>query len=82
MNGVITQLNARRGLFIVQIEGGDCAVFELLDSLEVSVGDRVSGNLHALGSEKLLHLRKGQVFHVHGQNGPGSLKACQRLLAT
>lgn len=81
MNGRIIQISRRGIMFIVQIDGGDYAVFELLDSIEIAVGDAISGELEGLGGEELLHLGHGKPFRVYGQSGPSSLKACQRLIA-
>lgn len=78
--GTIVTINPRRGMFIVEIEGGDYAVFELLDSISLGVGDRIQGELDSLGGETLLHLGQRQHFDVYGQSGPSGLSACQRLL--
>lgn len=82
MRGVITHINPRNGMFIVQISGGDFAAFSLQDSLELAVGDVISGNLDALGGEELLHLGQGEVFNAVGESGPSSLQVCRRLIAT
>lgn len=78
--GTVTKINPTRGMFIVAINGGDYAVFELLDSIDLAIGDQLQGNLNALGSEELLHLGQRCNFSVFGQSGPSSLTACQRLL--
>ncbi|WP_231586118.1 hypothetical protein [Pandoraea apista] len=67
-------------MFIVQIDDGDFAVFELLDGIGVAVGDRISGDLDALGGERLHHLGQQRRFNAYGQSGPSSLSACKRLL--
>lgn len=67
-------------MFIVAIDGSDYAVFELLDGVDLEVGDRLQGNLDALGGEELFHLGQRRNFNVYGQSGPSSLSACQRLL--
>lgn len=67
-------------MFIVAIDGGDYAVFELLEGVDLEVGHRLQGNLDALGGEELFHLDQQCNFNVYGQSGPSSLSACQRLL--
>lgn len=78
--GLVVAVNARRGMFIVEIESGDYSVFELLGGVDIAVGDKVRGDLHALGGEELYHLGNGERFSAYGQSGPSSLAACQRLL--
>lgn len=78
--GLVVAVNARRGMFIVKIENGDYSVFELLSGVNIAVGDKVRGDLHALGSEELYRLGSGERFIAYGQSGPSSLAACQRLL--
>lgn len=78
--GSVVAINSQRGMIIVAIEGGDYAVFELLSGVDIAVGDRVRGDLEALGGEELVHLDSGDRFSVYGQSGPSSLTACQRLL--
>jgi hypothetical protein len=79
-DGTIKQINRRRGMFIIAIDDGDFVVFELLDSIEIAVGDRIRGDLEALGSETLRHLGHREQFEAYGQSGPSSLIACQRLI--
>lgn len=79
-NGSIVAINPRSGMFIVAIEGGDYAVFELLSGTDISIGDKLRGNLEALGGEELSHLGSGERLRAFGQSGPSSLNACQQLL--
>jgi len=79
-NGTTVAVNLGRALIIVQIDHGDFAVFELLDAIEVAVGDQVRGDLEALACEELQHLGQRCGFNVYGQTGPGSLNAGKRLL--
>ncbi|MFP3802030.1 hypothetical protein [Paraburkholderia sp. SIMBA_027] len=78
--GTVVAVNLTRGMFIVQIDHGDCAVFELLDDIDIAVGDRISGDLEALSSEQLLHLGQQRRFNAYGQSGPSSFSACKRIL--
>lgn len=68
-------------MFIVAIDGGDYAVFEITDSIDIAVGERIRGKLDAMGDEKLLNLDQREVFSVYGQSGPSSLEACKRAIA-
>lgn len=77
--GTVTHVNTRRGMFIA-IDSGDHAVFENLSSTDVNVGDRIRGDLGALGGEDLAHLGHGEVFSAFGQSGSSSLVACLRLI--
>ena len=78
--GRVCAMNAQRGMFIVEIVGGEYAVFELLDSIEIEIGDTVRGDLRALGGEQLVHIESGERFEAYGQSGPSSLSACRALL--
>lgn len=80
LNGKVIAVNPRRGMFIVAIDGGDYATFELLDSIDIDVDDCVQGPLDALGGVDLLHVEQGSTFSVYGQSGPSSFNACKRLL--
>jgi hypothetical protein len=79
-DGTVKEINIKRGMFIVAIDGGDFAVFELAGGIDIAVGDRIRGELEALGGETLRHLGQRQQFDVYGQSGSSSLVACQRLL--
>ncbi|WP_158935213.1 hypothetical protein [Burkholderia sp. S171] len=78
--GTVVVMNLRRGMFVVQIDEGDFAVFELLAGIDVAVGDRIAGDLEALGREELQHVGQRQRFAAYGQSGPSSLAACMRLV--
>lgn len=79
--GTVTHVNPRNGMFIIAIDSGDHVVFENLSSTDISVGDRIRGDLNALGSEDLAHLGEGETFSAFGQTGPSSLKVCLRIAA-
>ena len=78
--GTVVSVNAGRGMFIVEIDQGDYAVFELLEGIDIATGDRLAGDLEALGGEDLQHLGQQRRFSAYGQSGPSSLSACKRLL--
>lgn len=79
--GTITHINRTRGMFIVRSVEGESAVFELLGSIELAVGDRIQGALDAEGPQVLLHLGERQSFRVIGQSGPSSLEACLNVIS-
>lgn len=78
--GTVVAVNQRKGMFIVEIRSGSFAVFEILEGIDIAVGDRVQGDLHALGGETLVHVTQGRSFSAYGQSGPSSRAACDRLL--
>ena len=67
-------------MFVVQIDEGDFVVFELLAGIDIAVGDRIAGDLEALGREELQHVGQRRGFAAYGQSGPSSLAACKRLI--
>ena len=79
-NGIVIAINRTRGMFIVQIEEGDFAVFELLSGVDLAVGDTLRGDLEALGHEELVHVGQRRRFTAYGQSGPSSMAACRRLV--
>ena len=81
-NATILHINSRNGMFVIKFDDGAHSVLELCDSIELRVGDRISGNLDAVASEEFLHLDHRESFSVYGQSGPSGLEACQRLIAT
>lgn len=64
MNGTIIAINRRNGFHAVRIEDGDVTVFELLDSVELELGDSVSGALDSSGLEELFNITQRQAFSV------------------
>lgn len=80
--GTIVEISRRGVMFIVHVDGGDFAVFELLDSIALEVGQQVRGDLDALGSEDFFHLEEQTMFQVYGQTGPSSLAICRELIAS
>lgn len=67
-------------MLIVSIDDGDYVVFELLEPIEIAIGDRVSGDLQSMGGTTLQHLGQQCSFDVYGQTGPSGLPECQQLL--
>ena len=79
--GTVTQRDPLGSKCIVLIDGGGHAVFDLLGTTDIAVGDRVSGELNAVGLQELLHLPDGQVLKVFGQTGASNLKVCEGQFA-
>ena len=78
--GTVVVTNQRRGMFVVQIDEGDFVVFESMADIDIAVGDRIAGDLEALGREELRHLGQTRRFDAYGQSGPSNLAACKRLV--
>jgi hypothetical protein len=78
--GSVVAVNERKAMFIVEIDNGDFAVFELLERIGLGVGDRIRGNLKALGKTMLLHIDRNQSFRVYGQTGPSKRSVCESFL--
>lgn len=79
-HGTIVGINHGTGMFAVQDGGGQLAVFELLDSIDLEIGDQVAGDLEALGSEDFFHVRTDETFSVYGQSGPCSVGHARAML--
>ena len=73
--GILTHINRRNGMFIIRSADGEHSAWSLCSSFDLAIGDRIRGDLDALGSETLLHLARGQQFDAVGESGPSSLVA-------
>lgn len=62
--GRIAVLNHNRGMYAVQLSDGNYAVFELLDSNELSAGDVISGALDEHGGCTLRNLTEDEEFEA------------------
>ena len=82
LTGTITYIGPHGVMFIVALQGGEFVVFELLDSVDLRVGQVVSGRLYALGSEKLLNVDDGQAFDRPGRATLLLTARDDRLVAT
>ena len=60
--------NLSAGMYAVGTDDGGCTVFELLGGGDVSVGDKVEGDLRSLGSVRLRDLTTGETLDVIIQN--------------
>ena len=79
LSGQVVQENRKRGYTIVAVEGGDFAVFEVMDRTELKPGCQVRGNLHATGFVTLLDLASGKRFSAYGHTGPSTLEDCNKV---
>ena len=62
--GTVTHVSPRNGMFIIAIDSGDYVAFQNLSSTEVNVGDRIRGDLDALGGEDLTHVGERETFRA------------------
>ncbi|MEI2454559.1 hypothetical protein [Lysobacter firmicutimachus] len=82
VEGTVIRYNPIRGMFVVEVvEYGEYMVFELLDSVDIELGNIIAGDLRALGSVELRHLQAGRMFSAYGQSGPSSKQAALRLIS-
>ena len=80
LSGTVAAINRNNGMFQVRISTGSFAVFELIGSVDLQPGDLIAGNLDAMGTQELLHVRHAQAFQAIGQSGEGSFKETWRLM--
>ena len=82
MQGKVTFINTKRGLYAVQVEEGDYTVFELLDTCEISLHDAISGNLDSDGGETLFNKTKNEKFEAFIEGHHCDLTCVSRMLKT
>ena len=80
ITGTVVGMHPRSGLFLVRDDAGTLCVFELLAGIDLQIGDVISGHLHAVGRQELLHLGHGHVFNAYGQSGPCSLQHWRHVI--
>jgi hypothetical protein len=67
--GVVKATNHKRGMFIVQCDGGGFGVFELVSWVEIEPGDVLEWPKRVLGRTMLTNVsRAGNSIHVFAQN--------------
>jgi len=71
MKGAIIFANHKHMRYAGETESGECFAFELLDSIELSVGDQIIGDFDALGAEDFKTLQ-GKTFSVFMEIAGGS----------
>jgi hypothetical protein len=64
----IVFINEKRGMAVVEVESNICSVIEILDSVELVVGERVSGDFNKLGSTKMNSLDSFEEVDIIVQN--------------
>ena len=81
MEGTVKAVNPLNGMFAVEVDDGGFTIVELLDSVDVGIGEVVHGELQSLGGESLLNVTTGDKFDCYIQNfdvPPSSIR--QQLL--
>ena len=69
MKGVVTEINANRGMVAVRTNSGDFSIFEMLSSDEIEIHDEISWeNDTGLGHEFVKNISKNTKFEVYFQN--------------
>ena len=81
VEGTIVKINPNNGMFIVQLDDGPFVVYELLDSIDIAIGDRIAVEHNALASQLGTHLGKRETFKAYGQSGDCSLQHAMRCIA-
>lgn len=80
--GTIVRINPRNGMFFVQIDGGDCTVFELMGGFDIAPGQRVKGDLDSSLCESIFNLDTAEAIEVYVQDtGCSPQKAWQCITA-
>lgn len=69
MKGVVVLVNARNGMFVVEVGQGsrDYTVIELIDCCDVVVGDEVTGNLHSEDCPAITNITQGYAMAIYIQ---------------
>ncbi|WGZ35915.1 hypothetical protein O4443_07895 [Xylella fastidiosa subsp. pauca] len=79
--GTVRAMNPRRGMLVIEIDGyGHFSIFEILDGVDIKIGDEVRGKLDTTGSQKLMHSASRRWFEVYGEGGYARLEsACKSI---
>lgn len=64
MNGRICNANPEHGRYAAEIDDGNYIAFELLDSIDLTIGDGIAGPLLGHGGETFTLLESGEQFSV------------------
>lgn len=80
MRGKIVLINARSGIFAVQLEDGDFAVLELSGSYDIEFNDVIKGELDNLGPMEIWNVTKREEISVFGQSGRCSVESARQLI--
>lgn len=79
MKGTVVFVNPRNGFVIVQVDGGDYCVLELLGGYDVTVGDVLSGRLAVQGGESVRNETQGETVSVFIQGVHCSASTAQAM---
>lgn len=77
MKATITEINAARGMFIVELSEGGHAAFTLFSHAVLKLGDEVEGADIGKGARGWLMPSSRQRFEVRADTGPSTLQACR-----
>lgn len=81
MGAVVQKVNYKKGLAAYEIEGYDYGWLEILDTVELEVGDKIEGAFTALGETKIYKKSTGESIHVFIEDyGMSSRKAFEMIL--
>lgn len=81
MKGIVIMANHHRGMYAVQVEGGDITVIELLGSPEPNPGDILIGGLDDSCTETLYNQTQGEEIDITIQALGCSPQSARQLLA-
>jgi hypothetical protein len=81
MKGVVKMMQRRGGLAAIETEHGDYTVIENLSSLDLELGDVISGQLYSLGGQELVHVRSGMPFSVFIQDFHNTKEVAHQTLS-
>lgn len=78
MKAIVKVVNPNRGMYAAEIDGrGEYVIFELLDSIELEIGDLISHpDFYSMGGETFMNLTQQCQIDVFVQNvcGPSLVK--------
>jgi hypothetical protein len=79
MNGRVVGINCNKG-FIAIDTGSGISVVELLGGYDVEMGDKISGDLEALGGESLYNISQQEEMDTYIQGVGCSRESANRLM--
>ena len=66
--GTVIAINSRTARFAVQAEDGQCTLYDMDDTNELQLGDRITGPLDELGSVTLYNVSQQESFAAFAQD--------------
>jgi len=79
MVGVVKQVNAETGFFVVETENG-FTVFEVQGGDRIETGDVLSGSLESAACERVVNHSRSDELEVHVRDIVPTLAAAEALL--